>query len=59
MNLRTIARGVGFLLEADMFTLFFGAIYVCGFIGMTGVTISQIIEIGKAVEQAIEIAEKL
>ena len=34
--------------------LFFGAIYVCGLLGMTGVTIGQIIEIGKMVEPIID-----
>jgi len=32
-------------------TLFFVSIYVCGLLGMAGVTVGQIIEISKAIEQ--------
>ena len=39
--------------------LFFGAIYVCGLIGMTGVTIAQIIEVAKVAEQIAEALDKL
>ena len=36
--------------------IFFGAIYVCGLIGMVGVTIHEVIEIARI---ATEVAENL
>ena len=41
------------LKENDMF-LFFGAIYVCGLIGMAGVTIHEVVEIARAAAEVIE-----
>ena len=37
-----------------MIALFFGAIYVCGLIGMAGVTIGQIIEVGEMAAKIVE-----
>ena len=36
--------------------IFFGVVYVCGLIGMAGVTIHEVFELGK---MAAEIADKL
>ena len=42
-----------FYKEWNMF-LFFGAIYVCGLIGMAGVTIHEVVEITRAAAEVIE-----
>ena len=39
--------------------LFFGVVYIFGFLGMSGITIAQIIEVSKAAEQIAEALDKL